>query len=103
MERLTQKRLKYIGDIYMNKLQWLEDCLENGKMIKLPCNIGDTVYVVYKDKWEYSIYAASAVGFHIDESGVEIITDFVCYPCDRIGNFIDKNEAEAKLKELQGE
>ncbi len=75
--------------------------LESGELLELPCKVGDTVYVVYKDEWEYSIYAATAIGFYINEEhGIEIITDFNCYPCDRIGNFTTKAAAEDRLRAL---
>ncbi len=116
MERLTKRdnngnsyfRNKCFDDgildygMIIDRLAELEDKLESGELLELPCKVGDTVYVVYKDEWEYSIYVATAIGFYIDEEhGIEIITDFQCYPCDRIGNFTTKEAAEARLKELQ--
>lgn len=46
MERLTEKIPSYdeeIGAVY-HKLKDYEDLEEQGRLIKLPCKVGDTIY-----------------------------------------------------------
>lgn len=79
---------------------------EQGRLIKLPCNVGDTV-------WNYSCfglrdYKVTYMGFDKDgllyfdcESGITY--SFRCYLKDfKDKIFLTKSEAEAKLKELRG-
>ena len=76
-------------------------------MIELPCKIGDTIWVVYRDFEnrfnEYKICESKCVGFMFEHgTNIRIITSFSCYDCDRVGNFLDKSQAEARLQELRG-
>lgn len=48
-----------------NKLAELEDKLENGTLIEIPCKAGDTVYVIY-DKY---VTSAKVLAFYIDQIG----------------------------------
>lgn len=48
-----------------NRLAELEDKLENGMLIELPCKAGDTVYVIY-DKY---ITSAKVLAVYIDQAG----------------------------------
>ena len=34
---------------YRDRLCYLEDCIENGKLVFLPCKVGDTIYEVFKN------------------------------------------------------
>jgi len=85
---------------YLRKLKEYEDLEEQGRLIKLPCKIGDKV-------WHIS-------GMDIKEdviSGIEYSYDGMFYIWSNedtwLGGFNDivfltKSEAEAKLKELIG-
>ena len=93
------------------KLKHYEDLEEQGRLIELPCKIGDTVYVV--EDWGYRK--------ELKEREIGVITlkginDFSKEFWEDVyggilGNFIDigktvfltKVEAEAALKELRGE
>lgn len=116
MERLTESNPSWIDDelweracepdceeidaVY-RKLKDYEDLEEQGRLIKLPCKIGDKV-------WHIS-------GRAIKEdviSGIEYSYDGMFYIWSNedtwLGGFNDivfltKSEAEAKLKELRGE
>lgn len=95
------------------KLGDYEDLDEQGRIIKLPCKVGDTVlYISEKIILEYEV-----VGFSVDKTGVRLIYgehhvngNDETYSCnlavDRIGKtvFLTKSEAESKLTEwLQSE
>lgn len=87
-------------------LKKYEDLEEQGRLVKLPCKVGDTV-------WNYSCfglrdYKVTYMGFDKDgllyfdcESGITY--SFRCYLKDfKDKIFLTKSEAEAKLKELGG-
>lgn len=124
MERLTKTsdsgEAAFTFDLYINclpseankilnlatKLKEYEDLEEQGRLIKLPCKVGDTV-------WNYSCfglrdYKVTYMGFDKDgllyfdcESGITY--SFRCYLKDfKDKIFLTKSEAEAKLKELRG-
>uniref|UniRef100_UPI004027A9BA hypothetical protein n=1 Tax=Eubacterium sp. TaxID=142586 RepID=UPI004027A9BA len=48
-----------------NRLAKLEDKLENGTLIELPCKVGDTVYIIF-DKY---ITSAKVLSAYIDQVG----------------------------------
>ncbi len=102
--------------------EWLADCLtkfkeyqqleEQGRLIKLPCKVGDVVYFAHHDRVISSEvlsekYRAEAENhgvfirerLTIDVEGVSAEIDF-----GDIGKtvFLTKSAAEAKLKELRG-
>lgn len=89
------------------KLGKYEDLDEQGRLIKLPCKVGDTVYSIANDGKIYPVKATREV--RIVNGVLHIIcescrySDLVSY--DDIGKtvFLTKSEAEAKLKELRGE
>lgn len=94
-------------DLLIKKLGDYEDLEEQGRLLKLPCKIGDTV-------WNYSCfglrdYKVTYMGFDKDgllyfdcESGITY--SFRCYLKDfKDKIFLTKSEAEAKLEELRGE
>lgn len=98
--------------------EWLEKSKEyqhleeQGRLLKLPCKVGDTVYFAHHDRVISS--EVLSVKYHaeaenhgvfirerltIDVEGVSAEIDF-----GNIGKtvFLTKSEAEAKLKELRG-
>lgn len=129
MERLTNSN-KEIPTLVDNAEYWLkayfklkdyEDLEEQGRLIKLPCKVGDTVYVngvlgcgeaeryrvirvdyhstLGTGKNEFYIEALlctdpdSSIGFYDKQFGKTVFGKTV---------FLTKSEAEAKLKELRG-
>lgn len=76
-----------------DRLGQLEDKLENGTLIELPCKVGDTVYEVgtdlkiHQSKIKNIIYDTNGIAF--DERAIHETV------------FLTKEEAEARLKELQ--
>lgn len=122
MERLTESNPSWIDDelweracepdceevdtVY-RRLKGYEDLEEQGRLLKLPCKVGDTV-------WNYSCfglrdYKVTYMGFDKDgllyfecESGITY--SFRCYLKDfKDKIFLTKSEAETKLEELRGE
>ena len=99
-----QEIIDYIGQ--------LEDKIENGTLIELPCKVGDKVYKVVKDfiaeyrvhKIEFYILSDKQFGYCVYCDNYEL-GDFDYFYKKQVGEtwFITKAEAEAKLKELKGE
>lgn len=88
---MSQDVFDMFANVY-NRLAELEDDLESGKIIRLPCKVGDTVYVIEQD-WDE------------DCKNFYVITEdqFMVSHLDYFGTwcFLTREEAEAKLKELQ--
>lgn len=103
---------------YLRKLKDYEDLEEHGRLIKLPCKVGDTVWDNdFGRPCAYTITAFSfgeceeyickpvtkkEVVFYYENSSGSITGSFAE---SAIGKsvFLNKSEAEAKLKELRGE
>lgn len=98
------------GSDVLTRLADYEDLEEQGRLIKLHCNVGQHIYIVHQ------------YGNWIDEASITGISeadnvDCFCFKvyidpdCDEIIAlkefnetwFLTKSEAEAKLKELKGE
>ena len=126
MERLTRTsdsgEVAFTFDLYINclpseakkilnlatKLKEYEDLEEQGRLVKLPCKVGDTVYGISMGKFmnltvnEISIFCMKG----------EKIINVKCQSSDEFRNYVErefgktifltKSEAEAKLKELRG-
>lgn len=82
------------------KLKGYEDLEEQGRLIKLPCKVGDTVYEITGATtrgydWKYLTYEKAYVHGTVFNLG----------RLNDIGKtvFLTKSEVEAKLKELRGE
>lgn len=98
----TSRELK----IY-NRLAELEDKIENGILVELPCKVGDTLYYVSPTKKAINI--EKVTGFIFDNSlkirtlSHQGILEY--FPSSYLGRTLvfTKAEAENKLKELKGE
>lgn len=126
MERLTERNPLWIDDelweracepdceeidaVY-RKLKDYEDAEEQGLLLRLPCKVGDVLYFAHHDRVissevlsaKYHVEAENYGVFirerlTIDVEGVSAEIDF----CD-IGKtvFLTREEAEAKLKEME--
>ena len=73
---------------------------KQGLLLRLPCKVGDTVYIIYSDK-ETSFIEEPIVK---DVSTHRIWIESRCYDYSDIGKtiFLAKAEAEQKLKEMEG-
>ena len=120
MERLTVRNPSWIDDelwesacepdreeidaVY-RKLKDYEDLEEQGRLIKLPCKVGDIVYIA-----ETVLVEAMCIRIQLDGDRNGIWINAKEYPCDRrisfkaFGKtvFLTKSEAEERLKELRG-
>lgn len=88
---------------YLRKLKAYENLEEQGRLVKLPCKVGDTLYRLVPNLYrEYvEIKIAQCV---INENEIYFITNKgASWSADKIGKtvFLTKSEAEAKLKELR--
>ena len=86
------------------KLGKYEDLEEQGRLVILPCKIGDTLYRLVPNLYRKYVEIKIAQ-FVINKNGIYFITDKgVSWSADKIGKtvFLTKSEAEAKLKELRG-
>ena len=101
------KYWQYSQEQIAERLALLEDKIENGMLIELPCKVGDTVYCIYhffdvEEDFEYDIIPEEVVDIIVQEDDFDIGT-----ACRMIGKFkrvcvcLTKAEAEARLKELQ--
>lgn len=102
-------------DAVYRKLKEYEDLEEQGRLVKLPCKVGDVVYRINIGAMKPVIplrvveYRFKIVGNCIRKK-ICCSDDFLCkqpsiiYYAEDIGNkvFLTKSEAEAKLKELRG-
>ena len=91
------------------KLKHYEDLEEQGRLIALPCKVGDAVYEILPpcddtllcetfQKFFISRYVNKECGHYIQ------IKQFRIELLEKFGNtvFLTKEEAEAKLKEMRG-
>ena len=74
------------------RLAEYEDDEESGKTVRLPCKVGDTVYVIHQD-WDED----GKDFYYIDDDKFS----FYLFDWWGVTVFLTREEAEAKLKELQ--
>lgn len=92
------------------KLADYEDLEEQGRLIKLPCKVGDTVYGINTDRNIVSALKIISVkiysyAIYFDYQLIDgIYKNIVSFADADIGKtvFLTKSEAEVKLKELRG-
>lgn len=106
------------GYCAMEKLADYEDLEEQGRLIKLPCKVGDTVYCIFTrytrctfGNEEFDEYSCQGCEYECDSKKENYVQDMKAYSLDwivtnlkNIGKtvFLTESEAEAKLKELRG-
>lgn len=119
---------KHIADLKNDDLQqlaeWLEELKEykaldeQGRLIKLPCKVGDIVYCIFSrytkctfSNEEFDEYSCQGCEHECDSKKENYVQDMRAYSLDwvvtnlkKFGKtvFLTKSEAEAKLKELRG-
>lgn len=114
---IPPRECKYISDV-LEKLADYEDLEEQGRLVKLPCKVGDTVWD--NDCGRPCAYTITAFSFgECEEYICEPVTtkEVVFYYANSSGSitgsfaeseigksvFLNRYESEAKLKELRGE
>ena len=115
-KRFTEKGKLFIEDINKAvevywKLQELEDKIEQGTLIELPCKVGDTVYYTSPEYYnsllvEYKVTEISQTreGIRLSVYGSPKEKGLITYLwASFIGKtvFLTREEAEKRLKELQ--
>lgn len=105
MEKLSNRWMYYCGllagmNASVEDLKHIQDLIEaeeQGLLLRLPCTIGTTVYVIVEE-WE-EIYDGDSMYYDIYEEA------FHPYMLEGIGKeiFLTHEEAEVKLRELQSE
>lgn len=126
MERLTERNPLWINDeMWLNacepddeeiesvyhKLKEYEDLEEQGRLVKLPCKVGDTVWKVEEGLEHTYIERLVIDRIEVNDSYIYYFADekitgksVILDDCDFSKTvFLTKSEAEAKLKELRGE
>ena len=93
----------------LHRLADLETKIEAGKLVELPCKVGDTVYsvgLVFSDGYEFDKKGhetpVNSSGWRIMET--EVTTKNIYRICDECVNkraFLTREAAEARLKELE--
>lgn len=111
-ERLTIRQFKnyedrFSKDTIYTRLQELEDKIENGTLIELPCKVGDDAYFVVKHEEDWVIEIGYIKAISIDKDGIWIACHYSTgfsywHHCKDRKLCFKANEAEAKLKELKG-
>ena len=102
----------------LEKLAEYEDLEEQGRLIKLPCKVGDTVYCIFNrytkctfSNEEFDEYSCQGCKYECVSKKENYVQDMRAYSLDWIVTnlknfgktvFLTKSEAEAKLKELRG-
>ena len=83
----------------INRLAELEDKIEQGTLIELPCKMGDTVYQTDGAR----VYQGEIMEISLTPKHFIFTADIVCFDERAIGTrvFLTREEAEKRLKELQ--
>lgn len=121
MERLTERNPSWIDDelwesacepdceeidVVYRRLKDYEDLEEQGRLIKLPCKVGDTVYamgfnnnkpIIYKSVVLSILITEKEIAFNVKVDEFEINSQLKQSMIDKTV-FLTKSEAEAKLK-----
>lgn len=104
----TECKLQDCIDMAIDRLAELEDKIENGTLVELPCKVGDKLYLVYSpygdiDEWEITdIQIGNVKLFRLGHKGTD---DYAAVLFKELGEcaFLTKAEAEKRLEELRGE
>lgn len=93
----------------IDRLRELSEADKDGRVVVLPCKVGDTVYFVNKQILEFAV-----VGYAVDETGISWVhsehvdkignTNERTFSPDRFGKttFLSREEAEKALQEMEG-
>ena len=95
---------EYWLDVYF-KLKYYEDLEEQGRLVKLPCKKGDTVYnITWWDDVQEKVLVKGKSYYRTVHKNKVTKSTFSYLDIDEFGKtvFLTKAEAEAKLKELRG-
>lgn len=96
----SSKDCKQLAE-WLMQLKEYQSLEKQGRLIKLPCKVGDTVYVIVGEKISVQKIQRATTD---SEMRIEFCTKRRGFALFDIGKtvFLTKSEAEAKLKELRG-
>ena len=85
----------------ITKLAAYEDAEEQGLLLRLPCKVGDSIYIIFHN---HTIGESTVVSFRMIAKGWAVKTGDWSYLFTDFGKtvFLTKEEAEAKLAEMEG-
>ena len=96
------------SDEIYNKLKEYEDAEEQGRLIKLPCKVGDKVYFIREPQWKPIIEETQIEKVVVRKTGM-----FIKMTCNKIYEtsvkaigkniFFSREKAEAALEKMKGE
>lgn len=93
---------------WFKQLKEYQTLEEQGKLTKLPCKVGDTVYAIVYDYEveQYAIKESEIIEVRENINGIFFVS-LINKPAFKFNDFgetifLAKSEAEAKLKELRG-
>lgn len=103
------RHLRDFAENYRERIKEFQHLEEQGRLLKLPCKVGDTVYVKLASYCEEKYAEAKVRDFtHFISCGFCVVVtskhfDKQNIPFTEFGKtvFLTKSEAEAKLKELR--
>lgn len=103
------RHLKDFAENYRERIKEYQQLEEQGRLLKLPCKVGDTVYGINADRnivsalkiismniYSYAIY----FNYQLIDGIYKNIVSFTDFDIGKTV-FLTKSEAEAKLKELR--
>lgn len=119
---IKQPQSEYIATVYdeqlrinnevLDRLCELEDKIENGTLIELPCKVGDEIYHLSDKK--ISKETVKQIKYIIDNGEIDLLNSYIMtddiyskdynfYRFSKFGKsiFLTKTEAENRLKELK--
>lgn len=93
---------------WFKQLKEYQTLEEQGRLVKLPCKVGDTVYAIVYDYEveQYAIKKSEIIEVRENINGIFFVS-LINKPAFKFNDFgktvfLKKSEAEAKLKELRG-
>lgn len=105
-------------NLLIERLGKYEDLEEQGRLLKLPCKVGDIVYCIFNrytkctfSNEEFDECNCQGCEYECDSKKENYVQDMRAYSLDWIATnlkkfgktvFLTKSEAEEKLKELRG-
>lgn len=101
IDRLYAEKCKELANITaeLEKLQEYRDLDNQGKLLKLPCAVGDTIYTIYSDEDSSFVEEPKVV----EVSTHRVWIDSAYFDYDDFGKtvFLEKEAAEKALKEME--
>jgi len=99
---LNAVKYKTLEDKFYIRLAELEDKIENGTLVELPCKVGDTLYRFYATE---RVIPVKVERITIASTAILVETTYGNFLLQEVGRdiFLTKAEAEKRLEELRGE